>query len=75
MFSKKLSIEQVWKVHDEFRSNINSDIESIIEDLQSKDIEVGGHWWKIQVAKREELEASRRTIDLFVQKLQTERVR
>ena len=27
MFSKKLSMDQIWKVHDEFRANINSDIE------------------------------------------------
>lgn len=75
MFSKKLTYEQIWKVHDEFRANINSEIDEIIQDLQSKDIEIGGHWWKIQSRKREELEANRRTIDLFVQKLQTERVR
>lgn len=75
MFSKKLSIEQIHKVHDEVRAQINLDIEETIQDLQSKDIEIGGHWWKIQMAKREELEANRRAIDLFVQKLQLERIR
>lgn len=75
MFSKKLSMKQIWKVHDEMRGNINHDIEEVIKELSHEDMEIGSQRWNIYVAKRCELEASRRTLDLYMQKLQIERVK